>query len=201
MRKIVSAAIMTALVLSTSVAANESATNASAAEVSAAPGDITIAFTAKVTDASSPQVADEAFGVKRGQKLTGTYTYNIDAVDENDSPNVGDYHFTTAPYGVTVMKSNKMIAQTDPARVDFTLEVVNNLGEPQQDNYLLRSRNNIGGPEMISWQLDDSGAKALQTDSLPTAPPRLTDWHSDFGFQLSASRSHVRAIVTEAVKL
>jgi hypothetical protein len=189
-----------ALVLSTSI---------TTAEASAAEGDITIAFTAKVVSAFSRangNPVNEAFGVKRGQKLTGVFRYNKNAVDENPEVGIGVYRFTTAPYGVQVKSSNKVIAQTNPNNVNFGFEITNNFLGPSYDTYLFQSSRNIGadansvGPQFISWQLDDPTGQALQSEALPSQPPNLTDWQSISGFELSneGPRESLRAVVTEA---
>jgi hypothetical protein len=67
--------------------------------------------------------------------------------------------------------------------VDFVLEVVNNY--PPQDNYLVRSYNNLPLPSGtfvggISWLLEDATGSAISSDALPTAAPILADWQFNF---------------------
>lgn len=132
-----------------------------------------------------------AIGV--GDTITGTYRYDSTTPDTNASPSVGDYWQSTAPYGISV-QAGPFVFQTDPARVEFLVEIVDDLGSPTRDNYLLRSYRNLplsnGVPvEHISWQLDDSTASALSSPALPTAPPVLSSWQSLFGMVLEGKHS------------
>jgi hypothetical protein len=126
--------------------------------------------------------------VQSGSRLTGTYTFDPSTPDSNKDPTVGDYRHSTAGYGLLI-KIGKYEFKTDPAKVNFLLEVV---ARPERHNYLLRSYNNVSsGPGLaadaiahISWQLDDSSGKALPNDALPLNPPVLSEWRSDFGLTL-----------------
>lgn len=148
--------------------------------------DVKISFTAKVTelDDRSNVLQDN---VKVGDILTGTYTYNPSTKDTNTDTTVGDYQHDKKPYGI-IVKSGDLVFRTDPKNVNFLVELVN---RDMQDNYLLRSYNNLplsnGVPvEHISWQLDDGTGKALSSDSLkktPT-PPVLQNWKDPFGLTI-----------------
>src|SRR5258707_6708493 len=78
--------------------------------------------------------------VHPGDIITGVYSYNSFAVDSNPLPEVGDYRYTTAPNAIR-LNVNGLTFATDPAAVDFLLEVVNNY--QNLDNYLLISYNNL----------------------------------------------------------
>ncbi|MEO7725101.1 MAG: hypothetical protein ABIU29_10545, partial [Chthoniobacterales bacterium] len=56
--------------------------------------------------------------VSVGDTITGTYVYDSTAVDSNQLPEVGDYHYTTGPNGIR-LNLNGMLFATDPAQVDF----------------------------------------------------------------------------------
>ena len=71
--------------------------------------------------------------VHTGDIIRGVYSYNSFAVDSNPLPQVGDYHYMTAPNGIR-LRVNGITFATDPADVDFLLEVVNNY--ENSDNYV-----------------------------------------------------------------
>jgi hypothetical protein len=147
--------------------------------------------------------------VAPGDIITGIYAYDSFAVDSNPLPEVGDYRYTTAPNGIR-LSVNGINFGTDPAHVDFLLEVVNNY--QNLDNYVLHSYNNlfdvsaIGefGMDIISWQLDDPSQTALSSAELPRNPPVLSDWQSIFGLDIMSSGDNgyflIRADVTSAVR-
>jgi hypothetical protein len=104
---------------------------------------------------------------------------------------VGDYRHNSPPYGITV-RAGTMLFETDPANVDFLVEIANDHGTPARDNYLLRSSNNLPLStgvlvDNVAWQLDDDTLAALSSTSLPTSPPRLSDWESIFGLTVTGS--------------
>jgi hypothetical protein len=146
--------------------------------------------------------------VTPGDIITGIYTYNSFAVDSNPLPEVGDYRYITAPNGIR-LRVNGLRFGTDPANVDFLLEVANNY--ENFDNYVLISYNNlfavsaIGESVMntINWQLDDPTQMALSSAMLPRTPPVLSDWQSIFGLNISSMGDDsflIRANVTSAVR-
>jgi hypothetical protein len=63
--------------------------------------------------------------VRPGDIIAGVYSYNSFAVDSNPLPEVGDYYYSTAPNGIR-LNVNGLTFATDPANVNFLLEVVNN---------------------------------------------------------------------------
>ncbi len=146
--------------------------------------------------------------VAPGDIITGFYSYNSFAVDSNPLPEVGDYRYTTAPNGIR-LNVNGLTFATDPADVDFLLEVVNNY--QNLDNYLLISYNNLFAVSArgefvmntIDWQLDDPTQTALSSAALPRTPPILSDWQSIFGLTIDSSGDNhflIRANVTSAVR-
>jgi hypothetical protein len=146
--------------------------------------------------------------VAPGDIITGIYTYDSFAVDSNPLPEVGDYRYTTAPNGIR-LSVNGLTFGTDPADVDFLLEVVNNY--QNLDNYVLHSYNNLFAvsatgtfvTNTISWQLDDPTQTALSSTDLPRRPPVLSDWQSIFGLTIMSSGDNfffIRAHVTSAVR-
>ena len=145
--------------------------------------------------------------VRPGDIITGVYSYSF-AVDSNSLPEVGDYRYTTAPNGIR-LNVNGLTFATDPADVDFLLEVVNNY--QNLDNYLLISYNNLFAVSAsgefvmntIEWQLDDPTQTALSSAALPRTPPILSDWQSIFGLTIFSSGDNhflIRANVTSAVR-
>jgi hypothetical protein len=145
--------------------------------------------------------------VRPGDIITGVYSYSF-AVDSNPLPEVGDYRYTTAPNGIR-LNVNGLTFATDPADVDFLLEVVNNY--QNLDNYLLISYNNLFAVSArgefvmntIDWQLDDPTQTALSSAALPRTPPILSDWQSIFGLTIDSSGDNhflIRANVTSAVR-
>lgn len=153
---------------------------------------ITINITAEVATVNDMgNTLDGA--VEVGDIITGNYTYESTTPDTNSLPTVGDYQHDTSPYGISLKvkgKVNGLVFKTDPDDVDFLVEICNDHGLPTPtDNYLLRSYNNLPLPggiivEHISWQLDDSTATALSSESLPTDPPVLEDWQSIGGISI-----------------
>jgi hypothetical protein len=146
--------------------------------------------------------------VAPGDIITGIYTYDSFAVDSNPLPEVGDYRYTTAPNGIR-LSVNGLTFGTDPADVDFLLEVVNNY--QNLDNYVLISYNNLFAvsavgesvTNTITWQLDDPTQTALLSAELPRTPPVLSNWQSIFGLTIDSSGDNhflIRANVTSVVR-
>ena len=146
--------------------------------------------------------------VAPGDIITGIYAYDSFAVDSNPLEEVGDYRYTTAPNGIR-LKVTGLTFGTNPADVDFLLEVVNNY--QNLDNYLLISYNNLFAVSamgesvmnIIAWQLDDPTQTALSSTALPRTPPVLSDWQSIFGLTIDSSGDNhffIRANVTSAVR-
>src|SRR5438132_4524153 len=146
--------------------------------------------------------------VAPGDIITGIYTYNSFAVDSNPLPEVGDYRYTTAPNGIR-LSVNGLTFGTNPADVDFLLEVINNY--QNLDNYVLISYNNLFAVSAsgqlvmntISWQLDDPTQTAMSSAEFHRTAPVLSDWQSFFGLNImSFGDNHflIRSDVTSAVR-
>lgn len=95
--------------------------------------------------------------INPGDIITGWYTYDTDTPDTNPSENVGDYEHFSTPYGVSLTIGGFTFT-TDPANVDFLVELVNN--NPSGDDYLFTSYNNhdlANGTtvEELHWSLND----------------------------------------------
>ena len=119
--------------------------------------------------------------VAPGDIIIGIYTYDSFAVDSNPLIEVADYRYTTAPNGIR-LKVNGLTFGTNPADVDFLLEVVNNY--QNLDNYVVISYNNLFAvsamgesvTNTIDWQLDDPTQTALSSTALPRTAPVLSNW-------------------------
>ena len=142
-------------------------------------------------------VVDDPCGLLNGQLsvddiITGSYIYDSDTPDTDwvhgaASDTVGRYWHYSPPYGITLFVGG-LIFQTDPADVEFLVEIVNDAEPLMEDGYNLRSYNNLPVYEGVAvshihWQLDDDSGSALSSDALPTMPPVLEDW-SPFEFTI-----------------
>ncbi|HSG28380.1 MAG TPA: hypothetical protein VLA34_07850 [Candidatus Krumholzibacterium sp.] len=168
---------------------------------------VTMIITATVTS-----VTDDANllggAIEAGDLIEGAYTYDMDTADTNPLTTVGDYRHDSAPCGITLMCEGYEF-ETDPADVDFLVELVNDHPTPARDHYLLRSYKNLPAGADISvshilWQLDDDTATALSSIELTGEPPVLSDWPSSLGlvidgFQTSNSSNtfRIRGQVTD----
>ena len=93
--------------------------------------------------------------------------------------------------------------------VNFLVEIVNDHGSSPIDNYLLVSYNNqplsaTRTISLITWQLDDTTAEALDSTELGLKPPVLDDWESPFGLNINGEDTEgmgymylIRAQVTQ----
>jgi hypothetical protein len=145
---------------------------------------ITIEITAEVDS------VDDAYGhlegnINVGDTITGTYTYESTTLDTNPSPYGGDYEHFAPPAGI-FLSAGGFDFRTDPANVDFLIEIINDYTSGGlHDAYLVRSYYNLplsngtylGG---ITWHLADYSATALSSIQLPITAPVLGDW--DFNF-------------------
>ena len=127
--------------------------------------------------------------IEVGDIITGSYTYESTMPDSDpSSPSIGRYEHHTPPCGI-FLSVGGFEFRTDPANVDFLVEVANNHPwfdpDINRDNYLLRSYNNLplynGVPiNHIMWQLDDYSGNAISSDTLPVTAPVLEDWPDSF---------------------
>ena len=160
--------------------------------------DTTFRFSGQVTDVGASPFTD--IGV--GTPITGCYTFNLAAPDQNGLPTVGDYWHSSQQYGV-VVRIGSHVFQTDRTAVEFLVELVNDHGNPASDNYLMRSYVNLPteGQEigMITWQLDDPSLAGLNSVALSLHPPDLRLWQQWFGLTIEhAGREwSIRSVVNE----
>ena len=139
---------------------------------------ITIGIEATVTSVTDSDNLLEG-NVIVGSIITGTYTYDTDTPDTNPASEFGDYWHYDSPFGLELAVGG-FVFKTDTNDVEFLMGVANNY-EGYQDNYLVRSYNNLSldnGTEVnhISWQLDDYSGTALSSTDLPTMAPILSNW-------------------------
>lgn len=174
---------------------------------------ITVNLTAQVSDVYD---FGGALGgaINIGSILSASYVYDTSTSDTNLGSTVGDYWHLSAPYGITV-NGGGLTFKTDPANVNFLVEIVNDHGSPATtDNYLLRSYNNLplaNGANIshIAWQLDDPSATAINSDQLPALPPELSNFQSIFGLTIEGGslnepffiRAHAVSVELAAVPI
>lgn len=156
-----------------------------AATSSAAAQDVTFNFSGTITQLEGSPFADIALGTP----FTGSYTFNLSTPNQGALPSVGDYWHQAPPYGV-VVQIGSHVFRTDPAAVEFLIEVVND-HYSGFDNYLFRSYRNLPTDGMdvgfISWQLDDPTHSALSSTALSSVPPVLSQWQQWFGFEVDGA--------------
>ena len=170
---------------------------------------ITMSFTATVYDVHDGL---HALGnVQVGDTITGTYTYNANAMNISQDPRVGNYRHTTAPYGMRV-NINGTVVETDPENVSFVVALYNNV--TGYDTYLVYSQNNrpISAQYNIitlAFSLYDPTQTAIKNINLPKTAPRLSDYQADPGLQIQGIASdpnseyefYLRAYVTQVQKV
>jgi hypothetical protein len=155
--------------------------------LSAAANDITFYFTGSIT--STTGTAPFA----RGDTFSGSYTFDSTATDSNAATDVGDYFFTTSPYGITVAIDGYTIT-TSPGGSpgNFLIEVLNN--HSGEDGYTFHSYSNdvSGSPTFTVTDVGFSGNDPTQTlfssDALPLVPPDLSSFSTQvFGISGGAA--------------
>jgi len=163
---------------------------------------ITIAIEATVDWVDDP--CDYLEGnITPGDIITGTYTYDSDTANSSTTPTVGSYWHYDSPFGME-LNAGGFEFKTDPANVEFLVQIVNDHGVLEYDGYLLRSYNNLplsnGVPvDHISWQLDDYSGQAISSTDLTTSAPVLANWDQPIGLRLESDRRfHVQSQVTSA---
>ena len=163
---------------------------------------VTIHITAEVKYVDDPGGLLED-KVTVGDAITGSYSYNSDTPDNNPMSSLGAYWHYSSTYGINLSVGG-FVFQTDPDNVELLLGIDN--GTYGHDTYHIISYNNLplsNGVEVnhILWQLDDYSSAALSSDALPTTPPVLEDWESNyllmtFGYK---GGSNIQARVTNVI--
>jgi hypothetical protein len=141
--------------------------------------------------------------ITSGDTVTGSYTYDTSTADSNPSSQGADYRHYQAPCGISLSVGGFEF-RTDPGNVDFLIQIIDDY--PPEDNYLVRSRNNLPLPDGtyvggISWVLEDPSGTALSSDALPATAPVLDDWGSNelwFGGGIRGDAFGVISHVTSA---
>ena len=118
--------------------------------------------------------------IRVGDQITGFYTYDTEAYDEDPLPTVGSYRYSSPPYGIT-LTVNGLLFQSDPGNVDFYVKVFNNF--PTEDRVTIVSHRNLptaGIPiDSIWWELEDWSGVNLSNTDLPQGPLILGEWDPD----------------------
>jgi len=165
---------------------------------------VRILFLARVQNVYDPgESLHEA--VRVGDLMRGTLTYDPTARGSNPRPGVGRYEFHQSPFGILI-EAGEYLFQTDPMRVDLSIELSNDVGDPPRDSFLVSSGNNLplhdgAAVSRISWQLVDDSSGALDSTRLSSAAPDLAKWRSEFGLTIEGQETVefiIRAHVIEA---
>jgi hypothetical protein len=169
-----------------------------------APGEIVrIGLTAEITYIDQyDQWLNENF--KLGDLITGSYTYDTSAPDQNPSSAIGYYLFSEPPCGV-VLNVNQFTFQTNPDDVDFRSYVVDDIYGG--DSFGFISYRNVASADDILFNsiglgFYDYSGKALSGDTLSRMPPVLADWEQPVDLTLefgARSGPILRAKLTSAV--
>jgi hypothetical protein len=143
------------------------------------PSDIAIAIVGEITD-----VLDQnnllAGAIQIGDKISGKYIYDSATPDGEPDPNIGEYIYTSTPYGIE-LKCSGFTFETDPNGVSFGILIINDMSYYTLDLFYAMSMNNtqlsngllVDG---IAFGLFDYSGTAISSDDLPTTAPILTDW-------------------------
>ena len=146
---------------------------------------VTIGITGEITYVGRGEWPNENFKV--GDIITGSYTYDTDTPDQNPSPTIGHYQYSTVPYGI-ILQTDNFVFKPDPDHVDFLITILND--NSGRDCYCLLNYGTILLPDnihigTIGWQLDDYSGTALDTDALPTTLPSLENWQGELMIESS----------------
>jgi hypothetical protein len=171
------------------------------------PNKITFTFKGHITSFEDRNgVFDNS--ISTGTHFSGRYTIDKNIADSNTLPTVGDYKHKEAGDGIRV-EIGSYAFESHPQNPDFLLEIIND--HQGRDNYLLRSYKNrvlqnetdtviiVAGDLHISWQLDDSTAAALPSDSgdaMVLTAPNLSAWTQLFGLTIEGGESFfIRGVI------
>jgi hypothetical protein len=152
------------------------------ANLRAFAGDVTIDFTAVVDyiqDQFCQCISDDEVAI--GDTLYGYYIFNEAVSDLDTSSSSGWYQMAEDPYEI-FMTNNNVSFYSKPNESNIWIHIKDNDGSPQIDTYSLFSYQNGPDPvyagtlSQIHLVLQDNGASALDSDSLPRFPPPLEVW-------------------------
>jgi hypothetical protein len=136
------------------------------------------------------QTSHASLGVDAGTNVFGQYTFNTQTLESNGSHLVGAYRYRVAPYGMKVSVGDHLF-ESHPGAPEFSVEVLDNFGDPFMDAVLIRSFVNVGNkgihPEQISLQLEDPTAATLDSTMLPTDSLISGDWPIYRGLALTSN--------------
>jgi len=154
------------------------------------PGNIAIKMVAEVTD-----VNDEfnllGGAIQVGDEIKGKYIYDSETPDSNADPQIGQYEYTSSPYGIE-LKVSGLVFKTNSSNVEFEIVIFDNMYYYSGDLYGVFSYNNLelsNGVQVssIAFGLFDPTGNALSSDALPTTAPVLPDWEENILFIIGTS--------------
>ena len=115
--------------------------------------------------------------IEFGDSITGGITYDLDAIDINPSPYIGDYIYDQ-PLSETSVAINGYLFKTDPLNTDIIIRVENDLEDRDRliflnDKIILPFPSASNGYMEVNFR--DSTATVLANDDLPDWI-NLQDW-------------------------
>lgn len=138
---------------------------------------ITVEFSGSVTDVNDGYNLLAGLDVSLGDTFTGRYTYDTSQPPLTHIPDQSSYVYTTHPNGIVVY-INDLIIQTDPANVDFLIQIAND--KDGKDFYIVNSSNNLPLNTLeitdINWQLQDTTMAALTDHYITSDAPEVSLW-------------------------
>ncbi|MCL1634015.1 hypothetical protein M2650_05080 [Luteimonas sp. SX5] len=119
-----------------------------------------------------------------GDAVTGYYVFDTETADGNPSPLQGVYRHTGPEYGMAA-EINGLRFESDPASVDFTLTLENDLWGPGRgDSARLASKHNLFGPGVPAASTDmtislyERNSTALSSDALSAEALLAPQWYA-----------------------
>lgn len=162
----------------------------------AAAEDVTFFLKGVITAKSDPENVVGSL-IETGDVFTCVYVFDLNCADSNFIPTVGDYQHTNLPYGAWLALPH---AHVSPLYLTngscFLVEISDNHGIPQSDNYLIRndaSTSSIpgvysdpaAGAELrLDWQIDGLSLQAITSTALSAEPPDLAQFSQIPGLML-----------------
>ncbi|HYV92943.1 MAG TPA: T9SS type A sorting domain-containing protein [Chitinophagales bacterium] len=129
--------------------------------------------------------------IQLGDTLMGTLSYSHNVTDSNSDPTVGDYLYSTTPYGISLIGPGNLLFQSDGNNVDFLCEAVDLPVVDGGDAITFRSYNNyysLGNAatdKLISWTVNNDDGTNLSSDALPIILD-LSIWDQLYGLTIGA---------------